>query len=67
MTSDPVRDALAQCPCCLQFYEIDLEYRCGTCDEPVCPFCVLEVAVGQGLLCPICAELRDAGAGDLES
>ena len=43
-----------QCPACLQLYSYELEYRCGLCDEPTCPVCV--VRIEEQWVCPDCAE-----------
>ena len=43
-----------QCPACLQLYFYELEYRCGLCDEPVCPLCI--VRIEQRWVCPACTE-----------
>lgn len=62
-------NATQTCPFCLQLYPYEVEYRCVQCDEPVCPFCIVEVKLEQRC-CPSCAvselEAEHGGAGDLE-
>lgn len=43
-----------RCPHCLQVYVLEVGTYCAVCDEPICPFCVLEVK-GE-VVCPACHE-----------
>lgn len=45
------------CPTCLQLYALEAQVRCVDCDQPFCPFCIVEVRA-QPLLhrCGDCSE-----------
>jgi hypothetical protein len=45
-----------RCPRCLQLYAYEVERRCGWCDGPLCPFCVVTVSTTELVCCTGCGE-----------
>jgi hypothetical protein len=43
-----------RCGFCAQRYASEVEYRCVSCDTPVCPHCVVIVRTRREAYCPRC-------------
>jgi hypothetical protein len=43
-----------RCGFCAQTYVYEVEYRCVSCDAPVCPHCVVIVRTRRETYCPSC-------------
>jgi hypothetical protein len=43
-----------RCGFCAQTYVYEVEYRCVSCDAPVCPHCVVIVRTRRESYCPSC-------------
>ncbi|MCD6007978.1 MULTISPECIES: hypothetical protein [Halomonadaceae] len=64
MTQDATAPALPwwlqagdeECPFCLRRYHVEAGYYCMHCDQPICPFCVVELRESRETVCPDCRE-----------
>lgn len=44
------------CEACLQPYVRETGFRCGHCNHPICPLCIVVVRETGEVLCPGCAQ-----------